>query len=328
VTWLRDARIAAGLSQSTLAAAAGISRQAVGAIEAGHHRPGVDAALALAAAVGRPVEELFAARPAPASVTVNREAVPDGTGVLAAHVGARLVHAPADSALASAGWPFADAVMRDGGVQPLPGADFDGLVAVGCDPALGVAAALLPSTGARRLIAISGSTAAALSAMREGRAHCALVHGAEGRLPKPDPGTLRLQLARWRVGVASRGRRPRPIAELCGRRLRVVQREEGASSQKAFAAAVAAEGLPLPKGPLATGHLEAARRVSHGAAAAVTMEPAALRLRLAFLPLEEHVAEVWVHPRWSAHPGVEALGNVLRSAAFKQRVGLVGGYEL
>jgi DNA-binding XRE family transcriptional regulator len=61
VSALREARTGAGLSQEALAAAAGVSRQAVGAIEAGRHRPSVDAALAIAAAVGRSVEELFAA---------------------------------------------------------------------------------------------------------------------------------------------------------------------------------------------------------------------------------------------------------------------------
>jgi hypothetical protein len=58
------------------------------------------------------------------------------------------------------------------------------------------------------------------------------------------------------------------------------------------------------------------------------MEPAAIGLELAFAPLEEHVAEVWVDARWREHPAVGALGDLLRSAAFTQRLGLVGGYDL
>src|SRR3954466_16130694 len=111
-TTLRRPRRGGGLSQATLAERAGISRQAVGAIEAGRHRPSVDAAMALASAVGRSVEELFAApatRPPPGVAPVA-----EGGGVLAARVGGRLVYAPARDALAIEGWPRANAVMRDG----------------------------------------------------------------------------------------------------------------------------------------------------------------------------------------------------------------------
>jgi DNA-binding XRE family transcriptional regulator len=327
-TPLREARGAARLSQAALAATAGISRQAVGAIEAGLHRPGVDAAMALATAVGRSVEELFAAPPRSTPVSVLGEPAPDGSGVLAARVGERVVYAPARAALAIDGWPRANAVMRDGRPQPLPGSDLDGLVLVGCDPALGLAAAMLPSSGPHRLVALSGSTAAALAALGDGRAHAALVHGPARRLPPPPAGTLRLHLARWRVGLASRGQRPRAVAELASRGARVVQREEGASSQKAFAAAMAAEGAPLPRGPVASGHLDAARRVAYGATAGVTMEPAAIGMELAFAPLEEHVAEVWIDARWREHSGVDAVGELLRSNAFTTRLALVGGYEL
>lgn len=326
---LREARVAAGLSQTALASAADISRQAVGAIEAGRHRPGVDAAIALAAAVGRSVEELFAPVQAPpVSEPVLREPVPEGAAVLAARVGEQIVHASANDTLAYEGWPRANAVLRGGRPQPLPGADLDGFVLVGCDPALGLAAALLPSSGPRRLIALSGSTAMALDAMRAGRAHAALVHGPRRGLPVAPVRALRLHLARWRVGIANRGPRARSVAELCGRGAHVVQREQGASSQKAFLAAVAALGGSRPPGPLASGHVEVARRVAHGATAGVTMEPAAIRSHLAFAPLEEHVAEVWVDERWREHPAVATLGDVVRSAAFTARLALVGGYEL
>lgn len=320
---LREARIAAGLSQAALAGAAGVSRQAVGAIEAGLHRPSVDAALAVAAAVGRSVEELFGAAE-PRFEPVLGPPAADGTAVLAARVGDRVVHAAAGRALAFEGWPPANAVMDGGRPKLLPGADLDGLVMVGCDPALGLAAALAP----RRLIALSGSTGRALEATRAGRAHVALVHGPRRRFPRPPAGTVRLHLARWRVGVASQGRRARSIAELCERRSRVVQRDEEAASQKAFVAAVAAAGGRRPEGPVASGHLDVARRVAHGATAGVTMEPAAITWGLPFAPLEEHICEVWIDGRWADHPGAAALADVLRSPAFTSRLGLVGGYDL
>src|SRR4051795_6986000 len=132
---LREARIAAGLSQSALARAAGVSRQAVGAVEAGLHRPSVDAALAMAAAVGRSVEELFGPGPERSEAVLGSD-LPDGTALLAARVGDRVVHEAASEALAFEGWPRANAVMEAGHPKLLPGADMDGRVIVGCDPAL------------------------------------------------------------------------------------------------------------------------------------------------------------------------------------------------
>jgi DNA-binding XRE family transcriptional regulator len=327
---VRQARSDAGLSQAQLAAAAGISRQAVGAVEAGRHSPSVDAALALARAVGWPVEELFAPTNATAAAEpVSGARLPHGAPVLATQVGEDVVYAPAADALGIEGWPTANAVLDGRGVRVLPGADLDALMVIGCDPALSVAAALMPAGGAQRVIALSGSTGAALAATRAGRAHAALVHGRARRLPKAPPGTLRMHVARWRVGIASSGRRARSVAELCERRVRVVQRETGASSQRAFASALATAGCSHLDGPVAAGHLDAARRVvAGGASAAVTMEPAALRFGLAFEPLEEHVAELWVEPRHKAHPAVGTLSDTLRSAAFTARMGLVGGYDL
>jgi len=69
------------------------------------------------------------------------------------------------------------------------------IVLVGCDP-VELAAGLLPNSGPRRVIALSGSTGAALDAMGAGRAHAALVHGPAASLPSPPPGELRLHLAR------------------------------------------------------------------------------------------------------------------------------------
>src|SRR4051794_10757154 len=324
---VRASRLAAGLSQAALAAATGMSRQAIGAVETGRHRPSVDAALALADALGVSVEQLFASLPAHAE-PIFGDAAPEGAAVLAARVDDRLVYAPARAALAYEGWPSPNAVIRDGRPQALPGGDLDGLVVLGCDPALGLAASLGPPAGPRHVHAISASTASALEAMTGGRVHAALVHGRAGRLPRAPAGALRVHVARWRVGVASRGSRPRPLEELFARRVRVVQREDGASAQAAFVAAAASAGSEPPPGPRLFGHIDVARKVADGAAAGVTMEPAAHAFGLAFEPLEEHSVELWVAARHRDHPAVEGLVASLRSTAFTARVACIGGYEL
>jgi molybdate-binding protein/transcriptional regulator with XRE-family HTH domain len=56
---LRLARQARGFSQQQLASMAGVSRQAVSAVESGHSDPSLRVALALAQALGMAVEELF-----------------------------------------------------------------------------------------------------------------------------------------------------------------------------------------------------------------------------------------------------------------------------
>ncbi len=52
-------RLAAGLTQSELADAAGVSRDAVGAAESGRHDPHVSTLRALAAALGCRVDDLL-----------------------------------------------------------------------------------------------------------------------------------------------------------------------------------------------------------------------------------------------------------------------------
>lgn len=320
--------MAAGKSQAALGSESGVSRQTIGAIEAGRHRPGVDAALAIARAVGRPVEELFGTIQPPVAEPILGRAVPDGTAVLASRVGDRLVYAPVTAALAAQGWPLPDGILHEGMPRALPATDLVGLVVLGCDPALGSLASMLPASGPRRLLAISSSTRAGLEAMAAGRSHAALVHGRPGHLPAPPRGALRLHLAGWRVGLASARSRPRSVADLCGGGAQVIQRERGASSQDALLSAVEAAGLRRLDGPVASGHVEVAQRVAGGAPAGVTMEPAASAYGLAFTPLEDHVAEIWVDRRWREHPGVDALVDALRSNRLTARLGALDGYAV
>jgi len=322
---VRAARERAGLSQGELARAAGMSRAALGAVETGRHAPGVHAAIALARVLGTTVEALFGGGEG-AAVDVHGRTPADGAGVLACRVGDALVCVGLDEHLGTgAGWPAADAVIRGGTPELLPGADGLGVLALGCDPALAVAAALAPRGGPERVVAASASSAAAVTALRAGRAHAAVVHGPPAHLPEPPPGTRRAHLARWRVGLAAPG--PVTVEEICARGTAVVQREPGAAGQQAFLRAVREAGGEPPPGPLASGHLDAVRRVALGAPAAVAMEPAAIAAGLSFTALEEHVAELWCDARHGDEPGVRALGDTLASAAFRRRLAVIGGYD-
>ncbi len=326
---LRDARERLGLTQAELAERAGVSRQLVGGVEAGRHVPSVDAAIRLARALDVAVEDLFGPPDAPAVSVLGAE-LDEGAPVLAGRVGDRLVAAPLGTlAMGDAAWATPDGVVEGGVVRLLAGAQPAGLVVVGCDPVLGVCDSLLNRGGARRMVAVPGSTGSGIAALAAGRAHAAVVHGPEGRLPAPPVPVRRIHLARWRVGIGVGGGGTASLEGVLAGAVPLVQREESAASQQALVRSASAAGVaPPPAAATAAGHIDAARRAALAACAGVTFEPAAHRHGLAFLSLETHVVEIWVDERWRDHPGARALGDLLTSAEFTQRVGLVGGYDL
>ncbi len=324
---LRRARERAGLTQTELAERVGVSRQMVSSAEAGRHTPAVDTALRMAQALGEPVEELFGeARPAADSVLGGP--LREGDPVVVGRVGSRLRAAPLASLVAGeTAWAAPDGVVHGGEVRLFPGSHATGLLVVGCDPVLGLCDALLSRGGARRVVAVSGTTGSAVSALAAGRTHAAVVHGPEGALPDAPRATRRVHLARWSVGIGLPARRgTSSLEELIAGRVPLVQREESAASQQALLRA-AGERTP-PAAARASGHVDAARRAAIAGCAAVTFEPAARHHGLSFLPLESHVVELWIDDRWIDHPGARALLDLLGSAAFRDRVGLIAGYDL
>lgn len=327
---LRRSRRESGLTQAELAERAGVSRQLVAAVEAGRHVPGVDAALRLAAALGSSVEELFTSG-APPAMAVLDQPLPEGELVRLGRVGERLVASPLpDHGTAGSVWAKPDGVHRGGQVQELPGAAVAGAVVAGCEPAFGLAERMLEGLGPRSLLTVPASTGSALRALARGTVHAAVVHGPPRRLPPPPVVVTRVHVARWRVGLAGPAPNRRPSLEAtldAGRP--VVQRDPQAASQQAFERAREALGARRPTpGPVATGHLDAARMASTLGTAAVTTEAAARAFGLAFAALEEHTVELWVDRRWLEQPGVAALVELLGSAAFTDRMAQFGGYDL
>ncbi|WP_217922071.1 helix-turn-helix domain-containing protein [Miltoncostaea oceani] len=321
---LRRARERIPLTQAGLAARAGVTRQVIGAAEAGRHVPSVDAALRIARALGATVEDLFGH---PADV-VPADGLADGTPVVVARVGDRPVaHALAGLVAGDGAWAAPDGVADGGTVRLVPGAAPEGLVVVGCDPILGLCAALIGAHGPRRLVAVPGTTGTAIAALAEGRAHAGLVHGPESRLPAAPAGVRRIHLTRWEVGVGVHPDHDRGALEpLLRGDVPFIQREDSAASQQALARA-AGDRLPAAAAR-AAGHVDAARRAALTGGAAVTFAPAARHHGLGFIPLETHVVEIWIDERHTAHPGADALLGLLGTDAFRARAGLIGGYDL
>jgi transcriptional regulator with XRE-family HTH domain/molybdate-binding protein len=327
---VRRRRRTLGMSQALLAERSGVSRQAIGALESGRHLPRVDAALAIATVLGTSVEELLTVE-APPALHVLDGPLPDGQAVLAAQVQPHTVCVPVPSRVGGETWCAPDAVVRRGRVELFAGADLGRFVVVGCDPALGIVSDLLPQRGAGRLLPVHGSSAAARLALQVGRAHAAVVH--DVRLPVLDreERVHRLILARWRTGIAVDPEAPaaaRRLADALAGTGTVIQRDAGAAAQAAYERALAAAGVRPARGPVAAGHLDAARRATESGHVAVTIEPVAAAFGLRFHALETHTVEIWVDHGAVDHPGALALGEVLGSARFRSRLAAFPGYEL
>lgn len=327
---IRAEREARRWSQQELADRAGVTRQLVGAVESGRHAPNVSAALGLARALGATVEDLFGSGPAGGPVESVGGRAPAPGPVWAATVGDRTVVVPVDPVAASERWALADGSAAGGELHLVPGAEPAVLLVAGCEPLLGVLAALTERSHGHRVVVAHASTGAAVADLAAGRVHGAVVHGVPGDLADPPVPVRRFHVATWQVGLAS-GRRAGPptVEELVDRSIRVVQREEAASSQRSLRRALAGAGASgrLP-GPLGRGHVDVARRVAQGAAAGITMEAAARSFGLAFRPLEEHTVELWLAEAWAALPAAVALVEALSSTEVGERAGLLGGYDL
>jgi len=328
---LQTQRLAAGLTQAELARRAGVSRALVSAVEAGRHLPRVDAALALAAALGTTASALFGPASTEPVDALSGEAAPAGAPVRVGFVGSRPVTAPVVHG--ESGWSPVDGLA--GALAPDPRAQASpGVVLAGCEPGLAVLERLLESRGTHA-IALSTSSAVALAALAAGRVHGAVTHfeaGSAGRAhpvrSAEGPAVVRYALCCWRVGLAApRGaRRGWWHAPLAGRG-EVVQREEGASAQAAFERACGRRRGPIA-GPRVASHLAASRLAVASGRPAVTIEPAAAAVGAAFHPLETHAVELWLRAEHLAEIGVARLLEALHSAAFRRTLESVGGYDL
>jgi len=327
---LRTRRLDQGLTQAELAARAGVSRQLVAAVEAGRNAPAVDAALGLARALGTSVETLFGDAPPRDAAPALGGRLPDGAAVRTGRVGDHIVASELpDHGVSAAGWGAPDGLIDDGRVRLFPGARPAALVIAGCDPALGLAEALLDRDGPRSLLTIPAATGTAVAALAAGGVHAAVVHNRDADLPAVPGPVIRWHLATWQVGLGiPAALRGSGVEGLAAVGTTIVQREPAAASQQAFLRAAADAAIDPPSGPIAAGHIDAARTAALTGGGAVTTEAAARAFGLAFTALEDHTVEIWIAERWADLPGVEALGEVLASAAFAQRIARLGGYDL
>src|SRR5688572_13051710 len=221
VNRVRELREQAGISQSALAATIRLSRQSLGAIEAGRVTPGVDIGLRLAQALGRRVEELFGAE-SPGQITVEAGSGALGTGARVSHAEVRgrwVAHPLVGDDVRQSADGVITSVKRAPRVEPLRSeAELrENVLVMGCAPALGVLAERLNTRrGAGRFVWLSRSSTEALEQLGRERVQLAGVHLMDARTGEANVGAVRkvlsgralslVALACWQVGwVTARG---------------------------------------------------------------------------------------------------------------------------
>ncbi len=350
---IKRARIAARLNQIELARRAGISRQALGAIESGLYQPSVAVALRLAQELGETVESLFGESPSP-SVAANwageGRAAPR-TRVALARVNGRVVAIPQAAAALSLA-PAAGIVERetDGRVSVevfRSQAEIESTVLLaGCDPAVAILADWLARRRAPvRVATLPCSSRASLNALVERRVHAAGMHLRDPRTGEYNVAFARRMLgnrrmvfvnfASWEVGLAvAAGLRDRirNVADLVHHGVRIVNREQGSGARLALDDALSTLGV---KGRTLHGyerelggHLEVAAAVGAGEAqAGVTIRVAAEAYGLHFIALREERYDLLIPERETRSPAVGAMLDALNSSGFARELSELCGYD-
>jgi molybdate-binding protein/DNA-binding XRE family transcriptional regulator len=360
---LRAARAQLGISQAELAHRAGVTRQAVSAIESGKAAPTMAVALKLARVLGRRVDDLFRLvdeLPSVSAELLDAGDLPadESIRVQVANVGGRIVARPLTGpAGVMLTLPRANGLVR----PPLRGArrhpvsielfadptSLDStLVAVGCDPATSLLAEHLrrrhPTV---EMVWQGGNSLQALESVGRGEAHLAGTH-----LLDPETGVYNAPFARrllgpkarlvtfaiWEQGLMLAPGNPRGIGhvgELGRADVRIANREDGSGARALLDAELAGAGLKPAQvtgyGTVVRSHLAAAEAVAAGLAdAAVGVRAAALALGLAFQPLAQERYDLAIPDRFFELPAVQALLETLTSPLFRLEVEALGGYDV
>jgi putative molybdopterin biosynthesis protein len=345
---LRSARQARGFSQYQLARMAGVSRQAVSAVEAGLSDPSLRVALTLGRALGLTVEELFgpAMPEPPVPVRALAPLGAEGSRVSLAPMGEAFVALPlSGTSVTRAG--FAPAGGRVSGPQqvvPL-GPHRTTLLVAGCDPALPLLE--LPLSLLDPPVEFLWWPCASQEALRlaaAGLVHAAGAHlrGQSGDYNTSAAGELLpagadvIGFCSWREGLILRPEHAAQVGDVAGvvsASLRLVNREPGAEARRVLDRELARLGVSGPGlagyDSAATGHLEVAAAIAAGLAdAGVASEPAALAYGLAFVPLTAERFDLVIPADMTGTREVQGLLRVLSSSWLLGQLASLPGYDV
>jgi molybdate-binding protein/DNA-binding XRE family transcriptional regulator len=349
-----------GFSAIQLAAAVGVSRQTIHAIEAGTYVPNTAVALRLAKALDTTVEEVFAlvdCVPAPKLRSELSLLLPGSTPLEAGQtvqlcrVDKRLIA----SAPSPVPWyfPATDAVAtnkpgRNGKtrVQIFQAeSDFTNRILVaGCDPGISVLSRHVQAGGIELVLAHRNSSQA-LFLLKEGCVHVAGTHlrdelSGESNLPQisrlfPKNSVAVISFAVWEEGIVTARGNPKKIhriEDFSRQDLSIVNREKGSGSRALLDSRLKQMGIDVTSvrgyDHLAPGHLPAAWQVLSGAADCCIATRAAARVfGLHFLPLVSERYDLVIRKHHLDLPRMQNLLDTLNRSGFRRELKGLGGYD-
>jgi molybdate-binding protein/DNA-binding XRE family transcriptional regulator len=332
--FVRESRMRRNWSQEELAQRAGLSRAGVSAIETGRLVPSTAAALALAAAFGLRVEDLFrlpVPTPEHARWAWPPPRVPCRYWSAEFESGVKLFPVEATPL----GVVPHDGVYGAGGGELAPGAEAARtLVMACCDPAVGLLAAELARTADIRLIVLPRPSRAALALLGQGAVHAAGVHlsradtpGGNAAVVKNDLGSgfALLGVARWEEGITFAPRLElRSVGAAVRAGLRWVGREDGSGARQCLDELL--EGRTPRR--LASDHRGVAEAVRNGwADAGVCLRLVSEEAGLEFLGVRFESYELCLPATWKSDPRLRALVSIVRSSSYRRALGELPGYD-
>jgi molybdate-binding protein/DNA-binding XRE family transcriptional regulator len=357
---LREKRQTLALSQKQLADLAGITRQAVSALESNQYSPATSVALQLARALHCRVEDLFCIKQG--GEIIEGELVgtlPSGTGPVraqVAQVGDRLLVRPLEGLgeLASLSASADGLILRSSSdrrqvrVQLLKDREAVGrkIVIGGCDPAMFLAAEHLRVRGKHGLAPCLMGNGLALAALKRGEVHAAGIHRADEQAGTSERGELTSSLggsdctvvtfAHWEEGlIVPQGNRKkiRTIADLIRPDARIVNREAGSGARRLLDRELKSAGIPFARvkgySDVVFSHFEVASRVKAGLAdAGIGVRAAAMIRGLDFVPLQRERYDLVIpKAHYQSLPGLDTLLDLIVGRVFRDELEALGGYD-
>jgi putative molybdopterin biosynthesis protein len=356
---LRERRLSLGLTQKQLADMAGITRQAVAAVETNQYSPATTVALQLARALHCRVEDLFSLKNHEQVVEAELiGSLPTGSGKIRTQltqVGNRLLARPLVGAgeLASLG-TTADGLIVAAEIKGKrvkvellrePAANQRKLVVAGCDPAMFLAAEHARRHDGAEIVPFLMGSGMALDALKRGEVHVAGVHFADEnsaeilasvkrQLGKMD--CVVVTFAHWEEGFLVRSGNPKNIhsaSDLAKPTVTIVNRERGSGARRLLDRELEAAGISSRRvkgyGVEVFSHLDVAWRVEAGLAdAGIGVRAAAAIRGLDFVPLQRERYDLIISKtHYESLPGFKILFDTVVGAAFRSELEALGGYD-
>jgi putative molybdopterin biosynthesis protein len=357
---LREKRQSLALSQKQLADLAGITRQAVSALEANQYSPATSVALQLARALHCRVEDLFSLKQTGEIIEGELLGAPlQGTGPVRAQVtqiGHHLLVRALDgygelaSLSATADGLIIGSSSENRRVKVKLLKDREALrrkvVVGGCDPAMFLAGEHVRKHDQETLVPCLMGSSLALKALKRGEIHVAGVHLSDENsrtwnLPdlKQSLGDLDfivVTFAHWEEGfIVRRGnpKRIRAVSDIAKSTVRIVNREQGSGARRLLDKLLEANHIRYNRvkgySEEVLSHLEVASRVKAGLAdTGISVRSVAAICGLDFVPLQRERYDL-VIPKtyYETLNALQVLLDTMVSKRFRDELHALGGYD-